>query len=324
MDNLSKYKTYKNKNKFNFIDFAFPIADYLCPIGYSPNGKYTNKDFLICLIDFVTSGVSWRRYKGTTNCPIDGRYLNAIHNNYIRAGVYEHINKSILEKYLETDREIKLKNQMIDSSFIANKGGSVKNNNHLLSDKTKQKNKKIRKMNQLSPDNKQTKEETFIDYNKYNGRKKYNKISTITDSFGTPLANAIISSKQSDSISINETINNIPIDLHTLKNSKNNRYKQYMLADTGYDSRKNTQYLKQLGYTPIIAFNKRNTKDKKKIKKRQLNKKDKLRYKKRGVVESFFSWIKNFPVINQNYQKTITSYYGLVTLASCIIISKRV
>ena len=54
----------------------------MVPIKYSPNGEYTHRDFLTCLIDYATKNVSWRKYKGTIDCPIDGRYLNAIHNIY--------------------------------------------------------------------------------------------------------------------------------------------------------------------------------------------------------------------------------------------------
>jgi transposase len=112
--------------------------------------------------------------------------------------------------------------------------------------------------------------------------------------------------------------------LNTLKNSKNNRYKQYLLADSGYHSQNNINYLKKIGYTPIIAYNKRNCKSRKTIEKNKLRGKEAKIYKKRLRIESFFSWIKNFPVINQNYQKTITSYEGLLSLASSMMISKRV
>lgn len=57
-----------------------------------------------------------------------------------------------------------------------------------------------------------------------NGRKKYIKISSIVDSKGAPLSSVIVSSKQSDSISVNETVNAIPVNLNTLRNSKVNRY----------------------------------------------------------------------------------------------------
>lgn len=182
----------------------------------------------------------------------------------------------------------------------------------------------IRETNKNLPKNKQIREESFIDFNKYNSRKKCFKISTITDSLGTPLSISMISAKQSDNISITETINNLPVNLNTLRNSKNNRYKQYMLADSGYSSNKNNSYLKKLGYTPIIAYNKRNCKNKSTIKKNQLKGKEKEIYKKRMRIESFFSWLKNFPIINQNYQKTIKSYSGLTLFAASIIIAKRI
>jgi transposase len=297
-----------------FIDLVNPIIELLAPIKFSPNGKYDNKYFLRCLIDFFNIGVSWRKYNGTKSFPIDGKYLNAIHNKFTKNGVYEQINKLILTKYLQNGKETKLKYQMIDSTYIANKGGSVNNNNHLLSNKTKLKNKKNKKLNIHLPKNKKKKIETFIDFNRYNGRKKYIKISSITNSYGAPLAITMISSKQSDTISIQETINKIPINLNTLRNSKNNRYKQHFIGDALYDSNKNKTYLKKLGYTPIIAYNRKNTKNQNIINKNKLKGKQLEIYKKRFIIESFFSWIKNYPVINQNYQKTIESYYGLLLL----------
>jgi hypothetical protein len=134
----------------------------------------------------------------------------------------------------------------------------------------------------------------------------------------------MISSKQSDNISLIETINSIPVNLNTLINSRINRYKQYMLADAGYNSSTNKYYLKKKGYIPIISYNKRNCKNKKIIEKNKLKGKELEIYKKRGIIESFFSWIKNFPVVNQNYQRKISSYNGLFTLASSIIISRKV
>src|SRR3972149_8428409 len=124
---LSELKKLKN---FNLIDFAVPIINLLCPIIGSPRQIYDNKYFLICLIDFIEGNVSWNKYKGTKKYPINGRYLNQIHNKYQRNGVYDEIEKQIKNKYLKTDRESKLKYQIIDSSFIQNKQGSTKNNNH--------------------------------------------------------------------------------------------------------------------------------------------------------------------------------------------------
>ena len=129
--------------------------------------------------------------------------------------------------------------------------------------------------------------------------------------------------KKSDCVTITETLYNIPIDLNTLKNSKINRYKQYFLADSIYHSKRNITFLKKRGYIPVIKYNKKNTKDKKIIKANKFTKKEQKIYKKRIIIESAFSWLKNFPVICQNYQKTISSYNGLLKLASIIMLEKK-
>ena len=78
------------------IDIAVPIINLMIPIKYSPNGEYSHQDFLTLLIDYTSKNVSWRKYKGTIDCPIDGRYLNANHNNYVKNGVYDEINRQAL------------------------------------------------------------------------------------------------------------------------------------------------------------------------------------------------------------------------------------
>jgi hypothetical protein len=320
----------KKNNNIDFINFATSIANIYAPIKYSPNQKFDNYYFIFCLVDFFQNNVSWSKYKGTPLYPIDGKYLNQIHNKFVRLNVYEEINKAVLTCYLKNGREDKLKYQIIDSSFVPNKGGSVNNtaNNDLLSDDVKKKNSIIRKNNkkqELESESKRPqKEETFIDFNRYNGRKKYLKVSSVTDSKGTPLVSIPVSAKQSDNISLIETVNKIPINLNTLNNSKINRYQQYFLADTGYCSETNRSFLEEKGYIPLIAFNKRNCKDPKIIQENKLKGDDLARYKKRFIIEPFFSWIKNYPVLNQNYQKTISSYNGLLLLASSLIVFKRI
>ena len=189
----------------------------------------------------------------------------------------------------------------------------------------KTKNKKLKEINKLMNKNGSViKEETFIDFNKYNGRKKYLKLSTMGDQYGIPFVTIPISSKQYDNTTLQETIKSVPINLNTLRNSKVNRFKQILIADAGYDSEANREYLKQSGYIPVIAYNPRNTQDKEKKKKKEFTKKENETYKKRRIIEPSFAWMKNFPVINQNYEKTISSYMGLVSLASSIIIAKKI
>ena len=69
-----------------------------------------------------------------------------------------------------------------------------------------------------------------------------------------------------------------------------NKYKQYLLADKGYDFKDIRQILTDKGYYPIIDHNKRNTKDLSKIKK--LSKKGKILYKKRIHIERLISHLK--------------------------------
>jgi len=75
------------------------------------------------------------------------------------------------------------------------------------------------------------------------------------------------------------------------------------------------------GYHPIIPYNLRNTKNKKLIKK--LTSKEKEIYRKRIIVEKYFSWIKTYPKIDKIHEKTKKSYMGLLYLASIKILINR-
>ena len=132
--------------------------DLLAHIKYSPNGKYDNKYFLLCLIDFFKICVNWKKYKGFEGYSINGSYLNQKHNEFIDKGVYTEIFNQSGNIYLTKNKENKIKYQVVDTYFVANKKGSVKNNNYLLTDKTKKKNKKIRKNNKKLHPNKRKKE----------------------------------------------------------------------------------------------------------------------------------------------------------------------
>ena len=76
-----------------------------------------------------------------------------------------------------------------------------------------------------------------------------------------------------------------------------------------------------LSNTPIINPNNRNHKEENRI---YLNKKQWEIYKKRFIVEASFAWAKHYPVINQIYEKAISSYNGLLQLANSIILSNKI
>ena len=146
--NIVKFpKIYKN---FNIIDFAVPIIDVVMPVKYSPARKYDTRYIFTCLLDYFKKGGPWTSYVGLPNDsydPIKGKYLGDYHRLYVDNGVYDELNRQILNLYLSKGREQKLKYQSIDSSFVANKGGSIEKNNYLLSEKVKNKNNLIEKCN---------------------------------------------------------------------------------------------------------------------------------------------------------------------------------
>src|SRR5580698_8777207 len=120
----------KNIDLQKFIDSIVPIINILSPIKYSPNAKYDNRYFITCILDLTINGVYWSRYTSSIPSPIEGKscikgkYLNEIHHKYIKNGVYDAINKQLLSRYLKNGREEKLKYQVMDTSYVANKVGS--------------------------------------------------------------------------------------------------------------------------------------------------------------------------------------------------------
>jgi hypothetical protein len=61
------------------------------------------------MLDFINKAVSWNKYEGTINKPINGRYLNQIHLKWVRKGVCKEFNKQLLLKYLKERKDVKLK-----------------------------------------------------------------------------------------------------------------------------------------------------------------------------------------------------------------------
>ena len=153
--------------------------------------------------------------------------------------------------------------------------------------------------------------------NKYYKNKKVAKLSIITDYNGIPIGVKMYSGNQNDGKILCDQFknDNLLIDLKSINNS-------YFLADKGYDFLKQRvrEMLIKNNLKPIIAFNKRNTKDINKIKK--LNEIENKIYKKRIYVENMFSKIKNYRRLNVLYERNINSYTNLLYLAFYDIILK--
>ncbi len=148
------------------------------------------------------------------------------------------------------------------------------------------------------------------------------KVTSIVTSKGIPISVCIHRGNKHDSPLLPNVVNSCVINTNTKKYSKHNRFKQYFLADSGYDSKNNHKILVNKGYIPIIIQNRKNIKDKKKLRKFNVN--QKKIYKKRTIIENYHSWIKKFTKVKSLYEHNIDSYRGLLLLAISIIINRRI
>ena len=84
----------------------------------------------------------------------------------------------------------------------------------------------------------------YVSYNGIYKRRKGEsskgvKITSIVTTNGIPLSININTSKEHDSPFLPEAVNNCVVNCNTEKYKNYNRYKQYFLADSGYDSKNN-------------------------------------------------------------------------------------
>jgi transposase len=266
-----------SKNE-SFIRDAVSIIDWLCPVKYSPATKYSNKDYLMGILEVFEKFTYWRDYEGL----IKWKTLNDKFNKWCKLKIFDELHQHFLTKYLKKNKTKKLKLQSLDSTPIANKQGCK-----------------------------------LVAHNGFIGRKRYIKLSSVTDISGVPLGIHVFAGNKNDTNSIEDTLDAVPIELDTEKHKNNNRYKQYLLADSGYCSAANRLSLQKRGYNPLIWYNKRNNKNEAVLKRFKFNRKQARKYIQRRIVESSFAWLKKFPKINSLYEKNISSFCGFVLLAAC-------
>lgn len=246
--------------------------------------KFNLRTLLSIIIDVLKSGISWR----FTSKLIEARYIhwNTIYKTYIKLVNDKIIHKcysEILNTYLQKNPGKKLNMRSTDTSVVYNKLG-----------------------------------EECVGRNKYYKNKNCTKISLICDSNGIPLDTKIYEGNKHDSTILYDQLTKENINEKCIIN----KYKKYMLADKGYDSNKITNILKGKGYTPIIAYNKRNTKDITKI--RTMNKKEKILYKRRIIIEQIFMKLKRCKRINIRYDRKMKTYEGFVLLGVIDLIIKHI
>ena len=157
-----------------------------------------------------------------------------------------------------------------------------------------------------------------IGYNPQLIKHKSLKISIITTVDGVPIDTYITSGNCNDSKILFDQINSRYSNFHKIT-TKNNE----LLADSGYDSNKIRDKLKELEFGQLLCHrNKRNTKNLEKLKTIKLNDTTKIKLKKRFKVEHIFSHLKSFRRISYRYDKFSQNYNNFVLLAILMITLK--
>jgi hypothetical protein len=289
--NNNHFKKLLTKPTNNLINEIIESVRTLSPYKndfYKRNVKYSVEDYAIGIIDVVKNNISWNSYNGI----IKGNTLRKKHNEWVKIGIYEDVYKKSLKKYLKTTKITEeLKYQSIDSTFIEDINGSK-----------------------------------YSSFNKIYKRRKGEsskgiKIISLVTTKGIPISISVNQGNKYDSPLLPEVVDKCVINCNTEKYTNHNRYKQYFLADSGYDSKQNHIKLINKGYIPIIKQNKRNIKNKALI--RKMSTYQKGIYKKRIIIENYHSWIKKFPKIKSLYERNIENFMGLLLIGVSLIINRR-
>ena len=127
---------------------------------------------------------------------------------------------------------------------------------------------------------------------------------------GLPLSIIVVPANKNDSTLYIPTLKNFkikrPVGRPVTRPSK-------MTADGMYDTAKIRNYNRKRRIKSNIPVNKRNRTKKKRGRPIKLDKKE---YKKKSVVERFFSWIESCKKVFPRYEIKETSYLGVVMLAA--------
>src|SRR5208337_2507494 len=226
------------KKEESFIDIVVNIINELEPQkdeSYKRNLKYTNRDYICCIIEVLSNNVSWRKYNGK----IDGRVLNNKHNYYSKLGVYERLYEISLENYQSKDINKSNSNyQSIDSSFVSNKYGTEE-----IGRNTFYKNKNGRKITALV-DEKGIPLKIDISRGNTHDAKIAPRVLENIDEKGIPLKIDISRGNTHDAKIAPRVLENID------ENKSESR--KYILGDKGYDSKKIREIIRSKKYKPLI------------------------------------------------------------------------
>lgn len=241
--------------------------------------KYKLEETLPYILFILKTGLPWECLNFSIECLIKYQTIYDVYTRLVQFGLLYEAYKDILTEYFKKSAKKKLDIQLTDTTVIVNRNGYDK-----------------------------------IGYSKYNGRKKYTKISCISDANGIPINIQLYSGSKSDSKILVDHLNKPNI----IDDSLNEQHKSIMLADKGYDSKEIRKKLRAMGYTAIIDYNKRNTKDPAKIK--TLTEDERKIYKNRVNIEYKFGELKRYRRIYLRYDGKSSNYMGFIYLACMDII----
>ena len=131
-----------------------------------------------------------------------------------------------------------------------------------------------------------------------------------------PLSIIIVSANKNDSTLYIPTLKNFNIK-RPVGRPVNRPYK--VTADAMYDTAKIRKYNRRRGIKSNIPVNKRNRKKKKRGRPIKV---DQEEYKKKSIVERFFSWIESCKKVFPRYEIKETSYLGVVMVAAIIRVNE--
>jgi putative transposase len=146
--------------------------------------------------------------------------------------------------------------------------------------------------------------------------KKGTKRHVLTDQRGIPLSVVITAANTHDMKSAAKTLDNIVITKRRRRSALRKKVVQNLCLDKGYDFQEIEYEAIKRWYIPHIRH--KGEKKKRKRKKRHRER------RRRWVVERTNSWHNRFRKLTIRYEKKAENYLGLVHLACCIIIYRRI
>lgn len=265
------------------------------------NKLYKNNDNFIDLMENIINDLDKKDQKYTHNRKYSTRdYIKGIIEVISNNVSWRKYNGIINGRTLNNKHNYYVKIGVYDKLYRTNINRYIDNNN--------KKNIKVLSMDSTFINNKNGTEK--LGRNIYYKNKKGIKVTSIVDKKGIPLNIHLSSGNKHDARIAPKIINK-------LEKNKSNTNK-YLLADKAYDSIKIRNLIKIKNYKPIIARRKYKNSKKRSLKRKYIN-----LYRKRIIVENFFSWIKSYPKIDKIYEKTLASYNGLLLLGISMLIYKR-